>query len=593
MKDLLSAALLGSLLVPSLCAQELSVYVPMQDGTRLAVDVYLPQGATLEDPLPVLFELTRYWRSAEDPRTGRQQNALRPLDRGFLDSGYALAKVDVRGTGASFGTRHAEYGTQEVRDAFDLMEWTVSQPWCDGNLGAFGTSYSGTTAELMCAVKHPALKAVIPGWSDFDLFISPARPYGLYAKGLIEVWGDLVGQLDANQSGPMGGSVRRTSGDLDGALLRAAVAQHAGNLDVAAAVSVGEFRDQPLMPGADSYLETSPLHWKEHIEASKTPMLVLASWFDAGTVMGAMERWRRFSNPQKLVLMAGNHGGGSHGSPYTVSGRPLAPVPSQEDQFQLRLEFFDHHLRGEANGVQDWPPIQYFNLGEEAFRESDQWPPAGTRMERLYCAEEFSLGSDAPRGAGSDSYQVDFGVSTGAFNRWETQMGKPVLQLDRREAMDERMLCFTGDPLEEDLQLNGSAIVTLRLVSDREDGAFLAYLEDVAPDGQSRYLTEGGLRALQRKESPDPLGSSERGQELPYHSFAKADAMPIVPGEEFELRFAMHPLSVRVPKGHRLRLALAGADAGTLGRLPAQGEHNFVLSRSALRPSFIELPVQR
>ena len=67
------------------------------------------------------------------------------LDRHFLEHGYALVKVDARGSGASFGTRSAEYGREEVLDAYDVVEWVVSQEWSDGTVGAYGTSYTGTT----------------------------------------------------------------------------------------------------------------------------------------------------------------------------------------------------------------------------------------------------------------------------------------------------------------------------------------------------------------------------------------------------------------------------------------------------------------
>ena len=182
-------------------AQLSAVYVPTKDGTRLAVDVYLPEGGRDGARYPALLELTRYWRARENPRTGKPMPSLSRLDRHLLANGYALVKVDVRGTGASFGSRQSEYGTQEVRDGKDVVDWVVLQSWCSGAVGAYGTSYTGTTAEMLAAVGHPAVKAVIPGWSDFDTYRSPARPYGLYAKSLIDQWGKMVGWLDQNDSG--------------------------------------------------------------------------------------------------------------------------------------------------------------------------------------------------------------------------------------------------------------------------------------------------------------------------------------------------------------------------------------------------------
>ena len=167
-------ALLG-LPAPFAAAETSSYYVETRDGTRLAVDVALPAGRAADAKHPTLIELTRYWRAPENPESGEPLPSLDVWDQAFLSSGYAVVQVDVRGSGASFGTRKVEYGPREVRDGWDIVEWIVGQPWSDGNVGAYGTSYSGTTAEMLTATGHPAIKAVSPGWSDLDTWRSPDR----------------------------------------------------------------------------------------------------------------------------------------------------------------------------------------------------------------------------------------------------------------------------------------------------------------------------------------------------------------------------------------------------------------------------------
>lgn len=130
-------------------------------------------------------------------------------------------------------------------------------------------------------------------------------------------------------------------------------------------------------------------------------------------------------------------------------------------------------------------------------------------------------------------------------------------------------------------------MVTLHVTSDHADGALFVYLEDVDPEGQSRYVTEGGLRLLHRRctENPDFV------QATPYHSFAKADAAPMVPGESAEIRFELWPTSARIAAGHRLRLAIAGADADTFDPVPAEGKPTLEVAWGPARPSRLELPV--
>jgi hypothetical protein len=569
----------GEILLASAEAQDLAVHVPMRDGVRIAVDVYLPKAAPAKSP--ALLELTRYWRSRENTK-GQPVDSLDGLDRAFLAHDYAVVKVDVRGTGASFGHRVTEYGPDEVQDGRDIVAWVAAQPWCDGNVGAYGTSYSGTTADLLTSSQHPALKAVVVGWSDFDVYTSPARPYGLFAESLIRQWSDIVHRLDQNEAGAWGASVRRVQGDNDGALLAAAVAEHATNVDVAAMVARATFRDQEPAGGGVSLLQCSALHWQPAIEASKVPMLVFASWLDSGTAAGALARLQQFRNPQHLVILASNHGGGVHASPFTVSGEPVPPVPSQQEQVQLRLDFFDQHLRRQDRGVASWPKVRYFNFGEEQMAATATWPPAGTANRTFWCDADHRLARSVPA-TGRDDYDVDFGVTTGRANRWATQMGTPVFHLDHREAMDARLLLYTGEPLAADLQVTGTPVLHLWCAADRDDGAFLAYLEDVDADGRSRYVTEGGLRGLHRK----PAASGP----VPAHSFAAGDAMPLVPGEVCELAFALQPISVRLPRGHRLRLALAGADRDSFARVPAAGAVHWRVERGGEHATRLELPV--
>lgn len=565
-----------------------SHYLTTRDGTRLAVDVHLPASREAGREIPALLVLTRYWRSSEDPSTGVANPALSPLDRFFIGHGYAIVKVDVRGSGASFGTRPAEYGQQEVRDGWDVVDWVVNQPWCDGNVGAFGTSYTGTTAELLAASGHPAVKAVIPGWSDFDMYLSPVRPYGLLATSFIREWGALVGWQDDNASDHLGASVRRVDADADGEMLAAAVEEHRSNPDVYEAVRSAEFRDD-VFAGTSVYAN-GPLYWKEAIERSRVPMLVLVSWLDAGTIDGALQRFRHLGNPQKLVIMATNHGGALHASPFEVGRDTVPPKPSIEEQFELRLAFFDQHMKGGSAGVDAWPAVRYYNLGEEAFREADSWPPGELSPERWYFRKRNGLSTQPPAtDPGVDRYEIDFTVTTGATNRWKTQMGEAVLGLSDRGAMDARMLSYTSEPLAADLQVAGAPVVSLSVASDHDDGAFLAYLEVVDEDGRSRYVTEGGLRAIHRK----PWHSSVFGDDGPLHSFRRGDRMPLVPGDVVTLTFRMWPTAVLIRKGQRIRIAIAGADADTFDRVPAEGTPTISVYRSVAQPSFVDLPTLR
>lgn len=556
-----------------------SFYVSVADSTKLAVDVNLPDNYK-EGKLPVLVVFTRYWRSSVDRKTGEAKSPFGGLDRYFSENGYVIVKVDVRGSGASFGTRQGEYTPTEVMDAKLVLDWIIGQSWCDGNIGSYGTSYEGTTAELLCATKHPAVKAVIPGWSDFDVYRSPVRPYGMLASGFIKKWGQYVWLLDHDFSRILKGSIRPVDQDS----LKNAISEHKENPKIFKLTKNAEYRNSRV--GQYTYAECSPLHWKDEIEESNVPMLVLTSWMDAGTAEGTLLRLQHFSNSQKVVMMATSHGGWSHASTFVASDVALYPRPTKEEQNNLQLRFFDHYLKEVDKGVEDWPMIRYYNLGEEKFRESDIWPVKGASEVNYYFQKNRGLDRERPVNEKEvDDYKVDFSVSTGKQNRWTTQMGGPVLNLNNRNDEDSRMLTYTSAPMDTDLQITGTPMVSLEISSTHTDGAVFVYLEDVDENGNSRYLTEGGLRLIHRKIS------DSTDSKFNMHSFDEEDAMLLEPGTVELVTFKLWPTSVLIQKGHSIRVAIAGADKDTFDKIPKKGKPTLTVHRNSVKASFIQLPV--
>ena len=175
-----------------------SVYVPMRDGVRLAVDVVLPQGLPPSEKIPALLLQTRYWRamavrSMNDPSQ----------DLFFTSYGYAMVHVDVRGTGASFGTWPYPWSPAEVKDGSEIVDWIIRQPWSSGKVGTFGTSYVGATAEFLLVNKHPAVKAAFIRFSLIDNYADVVFPGGIFNDWFIGAWNRSNQALDANDTGAL------------------------------------------------------------------------------------------------------------------------------------------------------------------------------------------------------------------------------------------------------------------------------------------------------------------------------------------------------------------------------------------------------
>src|SRR5262249_46511598 len=161
-----------------------SLYVTMRDGCRLALDVYLPHakpGAQRPPArLPTILILTPYYRrfklkhgapaGTESSPTASKWRAL------FVPRGYAVAVCDVRGTGASFGTRDSFRSPVERDDFREIADWIVCQPWSDGSIGATGISYVGAASDFLASTGHPAVKAIAPLFAVWDTYADHFYP---------------------------------------------------------------------------------------------------------------------------------------------------------------------------------------------------------------------------------------------------------------------------------------------------------------------------------------------------------------------------------------------------------------------------------
>ena len=138
------------------------------------------------------------------------------------------------------------------------------------------------------------------------------------------------------------------------------------------------------------------------------------------------------------------------------------------------------------------------------------------------------------------------------------------------------------------MEITGNPIITLYIDSTHEDGAIHVYLDDVDEQGNITYITDGQLRVIHRKISnEDPPYKIM----VPYHSYKKKDAAPLIPGEIAEIKFGMFPTSVLIRKGHRIRIAIAGIDKDTFAKYPAEGKPTIKVHRDKNYASHIDLPL--
>jgi uncharacterized protein len=551
---------------------------------------------------------TRYWR---EPQLGWTYRVLiglgllsppneieDPQAAYFNQRHFVVLAVDARGSGASGGNRPVEWSPAEVADMGEVAAWAAKQPWSNGRVGTFGISYDGNAAELAAAANQPAIRAVMPLYDNFDVLWA-IQAGGVAQRGLLQEWGRVVAALDRDDvcgaDEVTGWNCWRdrvlTPGvePVDGAgrkLLPELIRQH-HNINVDQAVAKIEFADDRL--GAFSLADISPSGLRTRIEASKVPMMVWCGWFDGGGGEDALTRYRNFSNPQVVIIGPLSHGGDFNVDPFAPKHTP--PEPPTEEQFKMEADFFDRTLRNDNP-----PPIQssvrYYTMGEGQWHTTNTWPPEGLSAERLYFETNHTLSAEGPSLAeASDSYTVDFTASTGKQSIWATGYGGGDVVYPDRANEDKKLLVYNSAPLQTDVEITGSPVLSLEIASTTADGAIHAYLEDVSPEGRVTYLDEGILRLIDRKEvDPKSLPYAPLG---PAHSFLRKDAEPMIPGQPAKIRFALYPTSVLMRTGHSIRIALAGADAGVFQRYPVEGTPVWTVYRDRSLASFIDLPIAK
>lgn len=569
--------------------ERFSMYVMMRDGVKLAVDVYLPRNRKPGDKFPVILLQTRYWRTI-DFRWPFTLFFKTPdeLTR-IVNSGYALVRLDARGSGASFGHRPCPWSVDEIRDGGEVVDWIITQPWAKPKVGAVGGSYEGTAAEFLLVNNHPAVKFVAPLFSVYDVYTDIAFPGGIHLEWFTKVWQEGNRAMDTNRpedaiwfAQAVTTGVPPVDDDPDGELLARAIKEHEDNYHVHDEAMQIVYRDD-RSPGGIHMDDFSPHSFQERIAASKTPIYSYSGWFDGGYAHAAVKRYLTVKNPgSRLILGPWDHGGDDHFRPFDK------PVKSKFDHVDYLLRFFDYYLKGKDTGIENEPPVHYYTMVEDVWKSAQSWPPASSAIPaRLDENGLLTLNADKNITPGEDEYKVDPTAGTGDTSRWNCLAIDVATNYPDRKKQDLKLQVYTSPPLDADMEVTGHPIADLFIRADRDDAQVFVYLEDVDENGRVSYVTEGMFRAVHRKIG---TGRPLYNTPTPYHSFNRADAMPLVPGEVAQLRFDLNPVSYLFKKGHRIRVAIAGADKDHFRALPGP-EPTIRFQRGIKNASAVILPV--
>lgn len=508
--------------------RDINTAIAMRDGTTLLADVHRPDA---DGRFPALLAASPYPRQMQD--LGAPAGFIEAGVTDFwVPRGYVHVIANLRGTCGSDGT-FTFFDAQERRDAYDLVEWVAAQPWCDGNVGMIGISYFAMT-QLEAAVERPPhLKAIFPLAVTADLY-EGANHHGLLSSSFVTPFLAMMGLTSERtdklwRSKPIG-LARRV---LKSPRVHKKFETANGEAAVTMLRQLLRLPHNPH-PWDELWQEAAVKHptrdewWEERnllplLKEIDIPVYLGCDWENVPLHLpSTFAAWKALSDNACVRMgMLGKFG-------------LTWPWESMHTE---ALAWYDHWLKGRDTGIIDGPPIRYFLPGADEWCTADSWPPSHTPHHELALRADGTLGED--EGVPGGRELMVLGPGLGRVK--PSQIDPP------------SMLAWTGEPLGDDLDVVGD--VELRLVASATaiDTAWMATLQDVAPDGQVTDVTAGWLRASMREV--DEAASRPGAPVLPCRS---AQAVPL--GEDVEYRIPLVPNARRFRAGHRIRLMLASDD---------------------------------
>jgi putative CocE/NonD family hydrolase len=567
---------------------ERNLAAQMRDGITLYADIHRPEAA---GKFPVILLRVPYDKTAATPMNYVEY---------FVPRGYVVVVQDTRGRYTSEGEYYPLI--HEAEDGYDTVEWAATLPWAEGKVGTAGQSYHGATQNLLPHTCPPHLVCQVPISASANFHDS----WVYHTGGVFEFGWQVAYTIFMARNT----AERMQLGPTYLAKLDEYVAP---GVNFAQPLRDEWYRHLPLRDWADWLKDTAPYladylahphdgpYWEpvnlyKHHQNIRTPMYHIGSWYDVfqegtlGNFTGIVRRGRPQARTTQKLLM----GPWGHLLPYAVpttggTGEIDFGPDAAIDVHAVELRWFDHWLKGNDTGLMREPPIKIFVMGENVWREEQEWPLARTQYTRYYFGSQGAANSlhgngrlslDPPAQESPDTFVYDphDPVPTRGGNALVIPMGV----YDQRPVEERRdVLCYTSEPLAEALEITGPILVKLYAASSALDTDFTAKLAAVRPDGYAQNLADGIIRARYRE--------------------SRANPSPITPGVVYEYTIDLWSTSVVLQAGYRLRVDIASANFPRFDRNPNTGHPLFddaelnpatqTIFHDASHPSHLVLPV--
>jgi putative CocE/NonD family hydrolase len=510
------------------------VSITMSDGIRLAADIYWPAGADKKDRFPILLEYLPY---RKDENRARNYS----LYSYFLEHGYLVVRVDMRGTGNSEGiTIPYEYSDIELDDGEEVIDWLSQQEWSTGSVGMFGISWGGFNSIQMAMRNPPALKAFVALMATEYLYQEDVH----YMDGIMVAGDSWMMSNDLYNSLPGAPDFK-----MDEEWLR-----NRFNVEPSVYTYMRQQRDGAFWDRASA---------KGQYEKIRVPGYHIGGWYD-GYRNSLPRMLENVQAPVKAMI-----GPWDHYFPHNAWPKP------QIEWRHEAVRWFDQWLKGEDTGILKepafavyvrnyHPPDPDLDQVHGYWRWEDGWPIERIENHSWYAHADHSLSTEpAGNATHSMTYKPSIGLEGGGPTMWWGSIAPD------QQPMDEYSLVYDSEILDAPLEILGRPIARLRVSANATRANWVVRVSDVAPDGQVTQVVGAAFNGTHRISAREPSD--------------------IVPGEDFDLNIDLHFTSWVFPKGHRIRIAVSNAIWPMLWPTPMQMKSTLAIGgKNGAR---IDLPV--
>ena len=468
---------------------------------QLAADIYFPDAQGGADSYPVLLEYLPY---RKDESRARNYS----LYSYFLDQGYAVARVDIRGTGRSEGvTIPYEYSDIELDDGEVVIDWLSKLDWSTGSVGIFGISWGGFNAIQMAMRNPPALKAFIAVMATDALYQEDVH----YMDGIIHT-----------DSWMMSHDLYNSMPGAPDFILDEEWIDNRFNQKPSVYAYMRQQRDGPWWDRASAINQYDKI---------RIPGYHIGGWYD-GYRNSLIRHLEHVEAPVKAMI-----GPWDHYFPHNAW-----PEPQVEWRHEA-VRWFDQFLKGVDTGILEEPEFavyvrNYYPPDPATPRIPGRWRfEAGWPIERIQNQNWFAQpsGSLSVVQAEAATHTLDYKPSAGLEGGGPTMWWGSVTP--DQQPMDDYSLVYDSKPLTESIEILGRPVARLNVSADATRASWVVRISDVAPDGQVTQVAGAAFNGTHRNSARNPED--------------------IVPGEVFPLDIQLHLTSWVFQPGHKIRIAIS------------------------------------